>query len=68
MKQDSNGRFMKDGYTVVLNADHIKPFAYFPELRLELSNGRTLCVECHRKTPTFARGARKIYEFNKVCV
>ena len=36
-----------------LNADHIKPFAYFPELRLEVSNGRTLCVECHRKTDTY---------------
>src|SRR3990167_1885256 len=33
-----------------LNADHIKPWAYFPELRYELSNGRTLCVFCHRKT------------------
>lgn len=36
-----------------LNADHIKPFAFFPELRFELSNGRTLCVECHRKTDTY---------------
>lgn len=36
-----------------LNADHIKPFALFPELRFELSNGRTLCVECHRKTDTW---------------
>ena len=44
-----------------LNADHIKPFAYFPELRLVLENGRTLCVECHRKTPTYSLGGRKIY-------
>jgi hypothetical protein len=43
------------GKAVVLNADHIKSFAQFPELRFELSNGRTLCVTCHRKTPTFGR-------------
>jgi len=58
--------FERDNYTCVwcgdntggnLNADHIKPFAYFEDLRFELSNGRTLCVACHQKTPTF--GNRK---------
>lgn len=33
-----------------LEADHIKPWAYFPELRYDLGNGRTLCVLCHRST------------------
>lgn len=47
--------FIKDDYTcqvcddrgVYLHADHIKPWSEFPELRLEVSNGRTLCVPCH---------------------
>jgi len=45
------------GKAIVLNADHIKPFAYFPDLRFELENGRTLCVSCHKKTPTYGVGA-----------
>lgn len=52
--------FIRDNRTCVLcgstkqiEADHIKPFSTYPELRLELSNGRTLCHECHRKTDTY---------------
>lgn len=61
--------FKRDNYTCTfcgdskggnLNADHIKPFAFYPELRFELSNGRTLCIECHKKTETF--GNRKKLE------
>lgn len=39
-----------------LEVDHIKSFSGYPELRLELSNGRTLCKPCHKKTPTYCRG------------
>lgn len=42
-----------NGKSIVLNADHIKPFSTHPELRFEISNGRTLCVDCHRKTDTY---------------
>lgn len=45
------------GKTVYFHADHIKPFALYPELRFEVSNGRTLCVPCHKKTGTYGRGA-----------
>lgn len=45
------------GKTVILQADHIKPFALHPELRLEVSNGRTLCLPCHKATGTYGRGA-----------
>lgn len=53
-----------NGETIYLEADHIKPFALYEELRLELSNGRTLCRECHIKTPTFSRRikSREHYE------
>jgi hypothetical protein len=41
------------GIRVRLEADHVQPFASFPDLRFDLSNGRTLCASCHRKTPTW---------------
>ncbi len=53
--------FIRDDYTcqeckqkgVSLQADHIKPWALFPELRYAINNGRTLCVDCHRQTDTY---------------
>ena|SRR3990167_3053123 len=59
--------FVRDDYTcqncekrgVRLHADHIKPFCDFPELRLDINNGRTLCKLCHYKTPTWG-GRRRM--------
>jgi hypothetical protein len=50
--------FERDNFTCVncgdnkggnLNADHIQPFCLFPELRLDIDNGRTLCETCHKE-------------------
>ena len=61
--------FERDNWTCVfcnkrggdIETDHIKPFAYFPELRFEISNGRTLCKKCHQNTDTYTWKAQKLY-------
>lgn len=49
---------VRGGY---LEADHCLPWAFFPDIRYELLNGRTLCRECHNKTKISYVEMRKMY-------
>lgn len=61
-KQWRKSIFERDSYTCQecqsvdkhLHADHIKTWKDYPALRYEISNGRTLCYECHYEI-TFGR-------------
>lgn len=64
--------FERDNYTCQwckerghkIEADHIRPFALFPKLRFELSNGRTLCVGCHKKTASYLKNNRQSFQLD----
>jgi hypothetical protein len=59
--------FKRDGYKCIicghtgsyrnpLQADHIQKKSSYPELMFEVSNGRTLCLRCHKRTLTWGKG------------
>lgn len=69
MKNWRKAVFERDDYTcqfcskrgVYIEADHIKPFSLFPELRFVLSNGRILCRPCHDNTKMSLKKMRELY-------
>lgn len=62
-----NAVFSRDNWTCqlcnvrggYLEADHIKPWCAFPDLRYDINNGRTVCRPCHVKLDTHGPKARK---------
>ena len=65
-KEWRNAVFKRDNYTcqdcgihsgngkaTYLTAHHVKSFAKYPELKFEVSNGITLCEECHCKVDKY---------------
>lgn len=63
--------FERDNFTCVecgddtggnLEADHIKPRSIYPELTLDITNGRTLCRPCHKNTDTWGK---KLFTYRK---
>jgi predicted restriction endonuclease len=64
--------FERDNYTCVfcgqvgghLNVDHIKAFSKFPDLRLDINNGRTLCISCHKQTDTYCKKALNLTTYD----
>lgn len=63
-----NSVFKRDDWTcvkcgnrgVAIHADHIKSFSKFHEFRFDVSNGRTLCIPCHKNTPTYLNRWAKV--------
>jgi len=60
--------YARDNYTCVdcgkrggdIEADHIKPWAYFVDLRYDLDNGATRCKPCHRKRTALVFGWKRL--------
>jgi hypothetical protein len=63
-----NAIFQRDDYTCQvclkrggeLIVHHILPFSKFPELRVAINNGITLCHNCHKKTDSYGHNIKYI--------
>lgn len=69
--------YERDGYACVhcgvagngknLQADHIKPYALYPDLVFDIDNGRTLCISCHKATDTYGWKLFNDMKWKKIC-
>ena len=58
--------FRRDNYTcqgcgergVYIEPHHIRSKVKYPEEAFDVSNGKTLCLECHRKTKNYGGGKK----------
>lgn len=65
-----NAVFARDNWTCqicstrggYLEADHIKPWCAFPDLRYDVANGRAICRPCHLKLDTHGHKALNFKE------
>lgn len=63
LKQWRKDVFERDHYTCLvcgqvggeINAHHIKSFKKYPELRFDVDNGVTLCIDCHKLKHKFRK-------------
>ncbi|MBM3210597.1 hypothetical protein FJZ33_00135 [Candidatus Poribacteria bacterium] len=66
-KQWRRDVFIRDEFTcqecgikhTYITAHHIKPFAFYPELRFDINNGITLCEDCHCKLDKYRMRFKK---------
>lgn len=67
-KEWRNLVFKRDNYTCqdckqiggTLHAHHVKSYKYYPELRIDVDNGLTLCFECHKKIHNWISKPKRI--------
>ena len=46
--KERDGKCVECGKCEDLHAHHVKPKSTHPELKLDVSNGKTLCYRCHK--------------------